>query len=803
MQELIRFQSTDFELTIWCPDVGRRRKTYRQTLRKRGCSERDTFPLITSIPSSGLSVSIPVGCTPSFQGNTTVFKLTEPLFFENSQYHFEWIFTNKDVGVVSAEILHRSRKVVDAFRFAGARDSIPARLSGAVSTANDIGWMTLKVSFRTTSNVLKTETFALEVLPSKMDLDSDLPVMYRAVDNSFPLWRFKLSETTELSVSRGMERGDFELMWLANFSALRQKFEAALKVIENAPHTRLQPEPRKVRAGGLKGRVKDRVGMRVREDLFAGRVDRKYTVDRKRLSSDTAENRFVKMAVEYCGRRLVQLESRLRRENEIPDRQKLSDSFFDELISWRRPLQSFLRNGFITEVGRFEGLSGQETALQRKTGYSSLYRCWQELRYYLDAFADESRISLKSVAEIYEVWCFLEIRSILTDELGFVETTARRGTLEKGDFFEFRLQDGFRGAFQFERDDGVIARLAHEPRFRKDGRDIKSYLVTQKPDILLEIVLPGDSDTRFFWLFDAKYRVSVTSETEGSHEDESVDNVPDDALNQMHRYRDALIRTVEAGDALHRKSRPVVGAFALYPGYFNQTTESNPYEVPVREVGIGAFALLPSNSGAAGRHWLTEFLKSEIGENAGTYHFAGSHGGQDDLFVREAARIPYEGMRQVLYPDLVMTAVVAGGRGRNDEYLKRFADGSAAWYHVPQAQFRVKNFGYHLANEIRYFGLGVNSFVHPGTKSIERLWPVESASLVRRREITAEQAGSTKNSDDMYYIFKLGKPLTLKEPVTHVPNRPFKNSLKLTTLNRIQLVEKFSDIIDVYREMLA
>ena len=802
MQELVRIQCTDFELTVWCVNVKQRQVTYRHTLAKRNCTQRSSYPLITSIPVSDITVSIPPGSLSTEPATGAVIDLKDPLFFENNQYHFEWIFTG--AGAATAGVVHRSNKVVDGFRFAAARDLIPARLTGAVSTGNNVGWMSLMVQYRTVTGMLKDATFALEVLPSKMDLDSDLPDMYETIDSNFPLWRFKLSEITQFSVSRGSNRGEFELMWLANFSDLRGKFESALKIIENAPHKKLQPRTRRLKAARIRGKVTDQTGMKIREDMKSGRFDRKYTIYQKKLSSDTPENRFVKMAVEVCSSKLTQLEMRLRKDNELPDRQRLSDSFFDELIHWRKPLKQFLRNDFIIESGRFEGLSGQETALQRKTGYSTFYRCWQELKYYLDAFADESRISLKSVAEIYEVWCFLEIRSILIDELGFKERASKRSTLVQTDFYEYNLQDGFRGAFELERDDGVIARLVHEPRFTKNNKDIKSYLANQRPDILLEVELPGNPDRRMVWLFDAKYRIRVFDKNDESEIDTSVDFVPDDALNQMHRYRDALIRTVDIdGNGLNSKSRPVLAAFALYPGYFNQAVDTNPYDVPIREVGIGAFALLPSASGLNGSLWLSDFLRTEIGDRITTYK-AGTPGPRgDEIYVQETARIPYAGMRQVLYPDLVMTAVVAGSKERSPDYLKRFADGSAMWYHVPTEQFKEKNFGFHVAHEIRYFGLGVNTPGNAGSKSIERLWPVNSVELLPRSEINIEQAGSSSESDKMYFLFKLGKSLTLKDPISRVPHRPFRNSLKLTTLAYLEQASEFREVRVVYPDMLA
>src|SRR5690606_11589129 len=104
---------------------------------------------------------------------------------------------------------------------------------------------------------------------------------------------------------------------------------------------------------------------------------------------------------------------------------------------------------------------------------------------------------------------------------------------------------------------------------------------------------------------------------------ESTDYVPDDAINQMHRYRDALIRLSESTSSSMacqpaKKSRPVVGAFALYPGLFDQTTEENRYATAIKEVGIGAFALLPSQTGYAGHQWLLDFLNSQIGTASNT-----------------------------------------------------------------------------------------------------------------------------------------------------------------------------------------
>ncbi|WP_373082405.1 hypothetical protein [Zhongshania sp.] len=73
-------------------------------------------------------------------------------------------------------------------------------------------------------------------------------------------------------------------------------------------------------------------------------------------------------------------------------------------------------------------------------------------------------------------------------------------------------------------------------------------------------------------------------------------------------------------------------------------------------------------------------------------------------------------------------------------------------------------------------------------------------TILPRRSITAEQAGKAVCSSELYYLFQLDRPLTLQMAVTHVPVRNFGNSMKLTTLSRLERVTKFADVEKVYEE---
>ncbi|WP_272582938.1 restriction endonuclease-like protein [Providencia sp. PROV261] len=868
MPELIRLQTPDFEFSVWANDISQKLSVYQNTMAHRA-SANDVQPSyeLRFAPAAQLSNAIePQGLVADdlvqsgldesdLAENDLVanglakhaeLTLNSPLFFENTQYQFEWVFFSE---VTNARLTHRSQNVNEAFRFAPevktARGVVPARLTGTINTGNDVGWLRLPLTFEHNGKT-QTQHIAFEVLPTKMALHQDLPAMYQAIDKVYPLWRFSLVEKTEQDAATSQHRGHFPLMWLANFAALRERFEQGLKVICAAPHSRLQPTVANIKAAKLKGRLPHKLAEQVTQDFANGQYDKRYAVEKKQLSVDTPENRFIKMAVSKSKRQLAEFEQKLRQSNQAPERQRLSDSFLNELHSWQQPLQKVLGQSFFKEVGAYTGLSRESLVLQQKTGYSTVYRIWQELKFYLDVFGNQSSISMKSVAEIYEVWCFLCLKQILEQDLGFELVENGTTKLAQNDFFEYQLKDGFAGAFRFKRSDGVTARLAHEPKFTKKGQSIRSYLVNQEPDIVLEVTLPKSADLtkadsseekQFIWLFDAKYRIKTEKNRfDDSNEDiESKDYVPDDAINQMHRYRDALIRLSEPHDSKSpssgnagqpaKKSRPVFGAFALYPGFFDQTTTPNPYAAAIEEVGIGAFALLPSQNGPSqnelsqtestqtkssysGHQWLLEFLQAQIGTapNAQTgqgneviYPVAGM---AERLYVQDAARIPYYGMRQVLYPDLTMTVALGGQRGRDNGYFEQFEQGTAQWYHLPQSMF-LQKFKQHIAEEIRYLALASTSDIESSTKQIDKLWPVKRVTVLPRYAITEDQAGKKSGSADLYYLFELGKPLSLQTPVTNVPHHPMKNSMKLTTLTRLESVTKFTEVEKVYEAAMV
>ena len=420
-------------------------------------------------------------------------------------------------------------------------------------------------------------------------------------------------------------------------------------------------------------------------------------------------------------------------------------------------------------------MTRESLVLQQKPGYSKVYKAWQQLKWFLDLLGNDYTLSVRNVAELYEVWCFLQVRNILI-ELGFSEIANKKALLiDRG--LDVAMKDGMAGAFHFCRYDGVVIRLAHEPIFREGTKPVRTWMTTQRPDIVLEAEFPDGSE--IFWIFDAKYRIDTDLMV-------NSDLVPDDAINQMHRYRDALIHQRKNEPHYPDNSRPVFGAYVLYPGFFDQACQQNPYQEAIEEIGIGAFSLLPSSVGA-GSIWLRNFLESKLGVAQSQYSKTGS----EKFFVENSVRIPFRGTRVTHYDDL--TAIFSGSvLDRTDEYLQRLATGKLVGYHTRLLATERQNIESHIIREVRYIAVAVSE--DGSTETVKVVYPVKAVHLVKRGSLSAEQTGSNIIADpnENYWYFELGRAIDLSTTLSHAVPEHFQ--VLLTGYDELENISNWSEL---------
>lgn len=739
MPDLLTLTTPDWTLQVWSRDVETPRRQLQQTLAVRGGKQ---------LPPSRIRLAPAEGADANGQlfvsGEAS---LPEPIFFENRQYDFEFEFVE---GVTGQQVHHRLRVVEDCFHQRGRL------LRGNINAGNDIGWFRLALSYRRVGKPVE-QNLSFEVLPTKMDMENDLQNILQVVDKEYPLWRFSLAQKTELELAQTRKPHEqFPLLWLAHFKALRGELENSIKQVINAPHSRLLPVTRSLRVDRLKGRINHRLEERGTENLKAGEFHHRYKVTVRKLSIDTPENRFVKMVLERCVHMLARIERLAMDNNKTPDQQPLSKSFFDELKRWAQPLEQYLARPFFREVGDFNGMSRESLVLHQKAGYSGVYRIWQQLKLYLDTLGAASSISMKTVADLYEVWCLLEILRMLI-ELGFEEKNSKKAQLSDKALVK-TLKNGIGAAFTLVRGE-VEIKLSHEPAFsspdqsRKHG--IYSWVTSQKPDILLEAIFANGTVIR--WIFDAKYRIAPEQNTQG---DEKVDYAPDDAINQMHRYRDALIHLDKSDAAPQQKSRPILGAYVLYPGYFDENGKDNIYSRAIDEIGIGAFPLLPGRPNS----WLKQFLEEKFAKTPPEHPYELSN--PERFFVEDAARIPSHGMSVSHHPDLVL--VFTGPvRNRSDAYKAAQRNGSLRWYHTRVHATDRQDIQAHVIREARM--LAIPEDYTADQQTVRHFYPVKSIQMVKRSVINEEMSGIpiSENPDEPYWLFELGSSVVLPQSLEH------------------------------------
>ncbi|MGR0278994.1 DUF2357 domain-containing protein [Marinomonas dokdonensis] len=698
----------------------------------------------------------------------------QPFFFENRQYWFEIDFEDH-VDKGSLSVSHKHTLIDQSFISHPKRRS----LSAAINFGNDVGLCRFDIQY-CINGVSKSVPVSFTIFATKMVQALDLNIMNQEIDRVYPLWRYAISGKTTYSQGKSTRQPEkFELFWLAQFERLVAEFNQGIKRVLNAPHNRLQSYTYHQKLERVNKRLGAKQEQRAKE-LMASKRSSRLAISKQRLNLDTPENRFIKMVLAKTKSNLSQILLAIRADEDT----KVSTSFREVLETWRDQTGKYAQHQLWQEVGRFKGQHTESKVLQEAAGYSKVYKVWQQLKYYLNGNDGESLLSIKSVADIYEIWCFLEVKSII-ESLGFIQQTKALSNLKQVQFEKQFPKNEMAAAFVYhDETDQMKIELAHEPSFTPSGSVNRTWLAKHRPDIVLKVTL--SSSESFLILFDAKYRID-TMQFGGK------DAVPEDAINQMHRYRDAIIHQQLFEHESPLKSRPVLGAFALYPGFFvDQKSTQSPYDEAIKEIGIGAFPLLPSegNNGAH-NHWLKEYLAQKLGktQQALEYRKALSH---DYHFVEDAARIAPYGVNVSRHRGLVFLAPV-NELERDQTYIEKAQDGNLKGYHTRLIATNRQNIHRNIVREIRYLVLTVRDNGQDREQLGRYLYSVSSVKLLPRREIDIEISGKESNSSEAYWLFEFsGKPT----PLHHTIRKPYDEhfDFKLMKVDRLSEIQHWDDI---------
>lgn len=496
------------------------------------------------------------------------------IFFDNTDYPI-WIEFNDYVE--KAQFGSYLQEENDKFTF---KKHI---LAGYLNYGNEIGRSEIKISYKIGSETYYF-SFSFDVLSSKLDYHKHWKAIIEDIEKEYRMLSLDYMRRTFHGFMPEQNGETPEIIWWSIFSNEQNRFIKACKNIIERPRHRLHGHKTYLKADKL-----NFIPKYIENELAEHRQDpnRYYQIEEQIQTNDTQENRFVKFALIQISRKYETL------RKQIINLKMISDIMKSEMQSVSTTLQQLLHHPFFRTVGHFKGLNQENLVLQKATGYSLVYRTWAILRRAYSLNDGIYRLQTKDIATLYEIWCFIEVSHIVKEQLHMNNLYVdHRNRMEMNGLFTWELGKGEHSRILFKKDNIELAELIYNPKHTDiENRtigvdDLVVPTVPQKPDIVLRLT-KNDLQTgmKLTYLFDAKYRIA--------NKVSGVDTPPDDAINQMHRYRDAIYYKDYSSNELKKE---VIGGYILFPG------SGEPRDIvmakffkSIKEVNIGAFPLRPKD----------------------------------------------------------------------------------------------------------------------------------------------------------------------------------------------------------------
>lgn len=590
---------------------------------------------------STLKGSLRLAKAPSFElepvgeVDTQEWKNLPPVFYETATY-------NVCIHLIDIEttpcVLHKLKEVTELFTIIqiGGRNSKEWLISAPLSFVNEPGIFDLTFRYTPCGKSERTDTFSFRVVSPKLDTKDDYNHILADINAQYNEIIYQYLTLTLQNLQRG-GKSDNDVIWLSIFCNIAKEYEKWVRYIVDKPHLRQTRHTYFDRADRIK-RWSPRMEERYAHVEAEGRLEREYfRHDEIVHTHNTRENRFVKFTLDRIGKRLTSIVATIKEKNERAKKtDKVDDNELAELDGYVNSIRR-LANSKLFRNLRGEPLRSESMVLQKRTGYAQVYKYWLLLQKGIELFEGANAIGVRPIWELYELWCFLKMRQMVADILGLhfgnpEEITENPMPMIKP--FEDNNQEH---TVFYHCADGTMARLHYQHTYSRKTGEVHTATTENRPDIVLTLVKPDGFELTY--LFDAKYRLIDDNKLNREDREElssacGADTPPADAINQMHRYRDAIYY---GSDKHTHSAKEIIGGYILFPGRGdNESVRKRFFYESIKTVNIGAFPLLPdasdpSNEGSLLYEFLkkilhfehvTDHLNSAIPQKGLEYHLA-------------------------------------------------------------------------------------------------------------------------------------------------------------------------------------
>ena len=701
-KEVLRFVHPDYEVIVRTRDISYSWERFKGRIdytRKTNPElvEPDKYCRYTSKDSCKLCLYNPIAeCKTD---DKVVVKFPEskewdnlwPVIFETCKYQVRLLFHGLDKESMP-EIRHVRKDVEDSFFYdeeLNGRDE--KSLTGELDFINEPGVFKLDFSYQ--KNGIRKEAYVtFDVVSPKLDTKNDYKSLLREVNKEYEDVIYRYLSITLQQFARGPLNSD--ATWMAAFQSVVDDYIKNVKRVIQNPHSQIAIYRTSRKAEQIKfwtPTMEERYGEVKKE----GKLEECYfDYNEVRSTQNTMENRFVKHTLQTIGKRLSTVITTILNATQ----EELSERHRQMWKDYQTSLYKLAKHPFFKSIERFDGMAQESLVLQNRTGYQQIYKDWLKLKRGIDFYNGAANIGTLQIWEIYELWCFIKMKKLVAEVLGIDKgkpsheqlITEPKGTLlnpfEKSSS-EHVVEYHYPKAEETDTDErkaeltaheGDVVTLHYQHTFsRSSGKDgygmgINTATTEQRPDIVLNI-RKASGEVVLTYLYDAKYRVINDKKLDADFEEQDMsentampggDYPPTDAVNQMHRYRDAIYYSKEHEPY---RSKEIIGGYILFPGRGDdEYVKKRYYSASVESVNIGAFPLLPNSYSLLKKHLediLMKYASSEM-------HVAKAKPQRTLAYVTEEEKA---GMSS---EDLVMIAVAGSEEKRQWTFEK-------LWFNIP------------------------------------------------------------------------------------------------------------------------
>lgn len=513
-----------------------------------------------------------------------------PVLFETCKYQFAVEFKQGlDISVEKhyPHVRHQLKCIGENFKFYPSSTN-SGILVGDIDFLNSPGMFSFAFDFWDSEGFLHHENLKMYVASPKLDTKNDLKQIMALINQEYENYVYDYLTLTFNSFALQRTVKNNHIIWLSIFKGVVDDYFRNVRFIMSRPNNRPVRKTYYARPDRIR-RWSQREEERYK-NMGQDAEMHYFRYEQIENTVNTRENRFVKYTLHVLGKKFREIFGELSNLPTVMDAEerKMLEGY---LITFKRMETS----SFFRKVGEFEGFRQESGILQQRTGYAQIYKAWLMLKNSLDLVEGQTDIGTKQIWELYEIWCFLVMKRLIAKVLDLDWNKSEHVREDKSKMLNTIVKSEMTHVIEFDNvKNGDLVRLEYQHTYNRRTKEFTTSTTEQRPDIV--VTIKKKDGFVLTYLYDAKYRVQDDAKDGELDEGVTVD-VADyplpDAINQMHRYRDAIYYSMKTD--VRPSAKEIIGGYILFPGRVEGDEIYNRYFYKsIKNVNIGAFPLLPS-----------------------------------------------------------------------------------------------------------------------------------------------------------------------------------------------------------------